>query len=109
MIFQKLALSNINRIADFINKTFQEEPTQDECDPYNLHDEDLKALLVSLVEDIGELVVTVAEEQGKEVVERLEETREMMMLVVRKIVLVYPTVLAVSLITRPDIVRLYFH
>ena len=109
MIFQKLAFSNINIIGDFLNKTFQEEPAQDEFDPHCLHDEELKALLVSLVEDIGELVVTVAEEQSKEVVERLEETRDMMMLVVRKAVLVYPTVLAVSLITRPDIVRLCYH
>ena len=74
--------------------------TQDEFDPYGVHDEELKALLVSLVEDVFELVVTVAEEQSKEVVERLKETREMMMLVVRKAVLVYPTVMAVRVVTR---------
>ena len=100
MSFQSLALSNISIIADFIINTFHEEPAQDEFDPYGVHDEELKALLVSLVEDIFELVVTVAEEQSKEVVERLEETREMMMVVVRKAVLVYPTVMAVRMVTR---------
>ena len=100
MSFQSLALSNISIMADFIIKTFQEEPAQDEFDPYGVHDEELKALLVSLVEDVFELVVTVAEEQSKEVVERLEETREMVMRVVRKAVLVYPTVMAVRMVTR---------
>ena len=66
----------------------------------SVHDEELKALLVSLVEDIFELVVTLAEEQSKEMVEKLEETREMVMLVVRKAVLVYPTVMAVRMVTR---------
>ena len=102
MSFQSVALSNISIIADFIINTFQEEPApaQDEFNPYSVHDEELKALLVSLVEDVFELVVTVAEEQSKEVVERLEETREMVMRVVRKAVLVYPTVMAVRMVTR---------
>ena len=100
MSFQSLALSNISIVADFIINTFQEEPTQEEIDPYSVHDEELKALLVSLVEDIFELVVTLAEEQSKEMVEKLEETREMVMLVVRKAVLVYPTVMAVRMVTR---------
>ena len=100
MSFQSLALSNISVLADFIINTFQEEPTQEEFDPYSVHDEELKALLVSLVEDIFELVVTLAEEQSKEMVEKLEETREMVMLVVRKAVLVYPTVMAVRMVTR---------
>ena len=100
MSFQKLALSNVNMIADFLSKTFTEEPDQEEFDPCSVHDEELKALLVSLVEDIFQLVATLAAEQSREVVERLEETREMVMLVVRKAVLVYPTVLAVRLVTR---------
>ena len=52
------------------------------------------------MEDIFQLVATLAAEQSREVVERLEETREMVMLVVRKAVLVYPTVMAVRMVTR---------